>query len=102
MKVVDFLKVVLLTMLMSALCVSCSPSAEEMAKEYQKLAAELTQAKLAGDEDRAEAVMEEMEDLNENIARETKKNLKKTGKKVEKKAKKVAKDAENAFEDLVK
>lgn len=102
MKVVNSLKVVLLAALMSALCISCSPSAEEMAKEYQVLASELAQAKLAGDEDKVEAIKEEMEDLNEKIVRETKKNARKTGKKVEKKAKKAAKDVEKAFEDLVK
>lgn len=101
MKIRRICTVALMVAAMSAMC-SCSPSAEELAKKYKELTVELAQAKLDGDEKKAEKIMKEMEALDEKIGDAAEKELKKAKKDVEKGAKKAGKEVEKAFKDLTK
>lgn len=101
MKIRRIFTAALMVAAMSAMC-SCTPSAEELAKKYKELTVELAQAKLDGDEKKAEKIMDEMEALNEKMEDAAEKELKKAKKDVEKSAKKAGKEIEKAFDDLTK
>lgn len=88
MKALRFIVAAFLTLSVAA---SCQPSAEELAKQYKDLAVELAQAKLNGDDDKADDIKKKMEVLNARIERLAKKEVKKA-----------KKDVENAIEDILK
>lgn len=92
------LKILFAAFCASALFVSCSPSAEKLAKEYQKLATELAQAKIDGDEEKCEKLMEQMADLNEKIMKLAEKKTEKAMKKAEKETEEAMKKAEKGLE----
>lgn len=70
MKAIRFIVAAFLTLSVAA---SCQPSAEELAKQYKDLAVELAQAKLSGDEEKADDIKKKMEALNAKIERLAKK-----------------------------
>lgn len=99
MKAIRFIVAAFLTLSVAA---SCQPSAEELAKQYKDLTVELAQAKLSGDEEKADDIKKKMEALNAKIERLAKKEVKKAKKDVEKGIDKGVKEVEDALEGILK